>query len=304
MNSLRFGCRALATFACLVASDLPASEKRDTALIEDLLKLPAPPPDWREQLSRAAPPGEAPTPPDAPLETLVEFWQLAPAGPAPERRVQTRLLESCEAHPEQLVPLLRWFPTDAPDFHDRVKAIFDKLEAGLAAEPRWSDILSPAFDWLMFNSRHFRGELIENTRETFSDNDGNTLARHVLTLARLDRAATEKLLLSLAEDKDRFTHTAALVWLHSIYSASDDARLVGWRTDLQRIAADVSAPARARDYAIVGLMRSRWPGQEDWYLGLFRDASLGGLPDGATVFSPLCAVANDDPDRWIPKIGR
>ena len=303
MNPPRSRCCALAIFACLAACGAWAGEKHDAALIEELLKLPAPPPDWRDDLQQRAAHEETPPPPDAPLETLAEFWQHAPAGPAPERRVQTRLLESCEAHPKQLASLLRWFPTDVPEFHDRVKAICDKHQASPDAKPQWWEILRAAGEWLEFNSRYFREELIESTRGKFMGNDGNAIASHIQILTRLDRAAAEKLLLSLAESGDRFTHTAALVWLHTLFSAKDDdPRSVEWRTNLQRIATDVSAPARVRDYAVTGVMHTRWPGQEDWYLGLFADASLGELRDDSTILSPLRAVAREDPDRWIPKI--
>ncbi len=298
MNPLRSRCYAFAIFACLAACGAWADEKRDDALIEELLKLPAPPPDWRDDLKQRAAHEETP-PPDAPLEALAEFWQHAPDGPAPERRVQTRLLESCEAHPEQLASLLRWFPTDAPDFHDRLKVLHDKL----ITEPKPRVDSAPLHDWLMFNSRHFREDLISLTRKAFAAADDNGIFRNIQALAALDQAAAHDLLTDMAGSAEAPAHTAALAWLLDPKLVQEsDARRANWRAELQKIATDKSARGWARSYAVMGLMRHPWAGQEEWLLGLFRDASMGQMQNGSYSFQPLCSGVSGDPEHYIPKV--
>jgi hypothetical protein len=280
-----------------------ADTPRDATLLDELLKLSAPAPDWREQLARTAAERETPPGPEAPIETLAEFWRHAPPELRPDQGVPPRLLEWCEAHPEALGDLLRWFPTDTPEFHDRLKAVAERLASRSADEPKWRDTVDLAAGWLMFHSRYFRDELIAATREAFAGRSGDEIAKHIEALVRLDRPAADKLLRELAESSDAFTKAAGLVWLHKLDAGEGDHERAGdWRAALQGIVTDTAAAPRARDYALWGLMQSRWPGQEEWLLGLFRDASLGEFRDPLFHLRPLGRVASDDPDRWIPRI--
>jgi hypothetical protein len=295
--------RLLLSF-CLISCSALADEAHDSAVIGEMLKVHAPRPDWRAQLSDPAflrsidhRPAE-----DADDETLAEYWREAPAATAaPDRAVRLRLLEICTRDPGQLPALLRWFGEPDEEIAAKLKAIYNQV----AAKPAKSFAPADLHDWLMEHSRYFRDELIAKTRETFAGADAQRLRESVQTLARLDRHAAEELLRSLRESGNAFTRAAALVALLELEGAGSATELETWRAELRRMAADAATPPRARDYAISGLMRKPWPGDEEWFPGLFADASLAEirLEDPLiTPLHPLSRVVAGQPARWVPKL--
>ena len=303
MKSAFFQPRFFMALACAISRLAWADDQRDAALLDDLLKLATPPVDWREQLGQPDAPRENAPSADAPIETLADFWIHAPDNLKPDPGIPPRLLSWCEAHPENLIDLLRWMPTDGTEYHDRLKHILDRLVVRLRTQRRWHDTALATYEWLMRHSRYYRPEFLAEIRQEFSGIDGEAIARDIQGLGRVDSKAAEKLLLQISKSRDPFARTAALVWLHTLHlAAPGDPRLLRWRSELQKIAADPSAPIRARDYAVMGTMRVRWEGEDEWFLNLFGEAPLGVLKGNGLLLRPLLGVARTEPDRWIPKI--
>jgi hypothetical protein len=120
-------------------------------------------------------------------------------------------------------------------------------------------------------------------------------------LAKVDWKSAEPLLQSLSSgDQPR---TAAfvltLLYRHAL-AAKDTSGEELYRARLRAIAADRTAPARARDMAIDELSLTEWAGRDEWYLSLFADETLLSPSDGSYGFSPLTTLFNRDPDKWIP----
>jgi len=292
---------AAALYLCATAS--LADDARDNALLDRLLFTEVQGPDWRVALARPGVPHEQPPPPDAPREVLADFWKSAPNDIKPDSRVPPRLLAWCEEHPLDLNELLRWMPEDSTEVHDRLKKLVDRLLIRLHTERVWYRPINDTFDWLTLHSRYYRKEFLAGIRKEFSSTNGDYMARDIQALAKLDPKTAEKLLLELAQDRDAFGRTAALVWLHKLHLAGDnDPRLPRWRTELQKIAASRSVPVRAREYAISSLMQTPSEGQDEWFLRLFADPALGVFEYEGKTVQPLVGVVASDPDRWVPKI--
>lgn len=285
---------------CLAASAAVADGPPDAALLDALLKQPAPPPDWRIQLSSpelvkliTEQPAD-----DVPVDALVEFWSDVDNQHCPSRKAQQRLLEACEADPENLPALLRWMPAGEPSISDRVKGLYDRL----SQRSEQTIDLGLIHDWLMRHTDFFREDLLKATREALGASNGYGLEENAQALVHLDPAAARTLLGSFLQGDNDFARTASLVWLHRLDMNTNKSQAAQWRAELQKVASDSAASPRARDYSVAGLMQTPWDGQEKWFLGLFHDASLGGLHEGGNILTPLRVTVKQNPDRWIPKL--
>src|SRR5688572_16927935 len=103
--------RLLAAFALLIPLSLSAD------VIDDLLRLPAPPPG---ELARPRATPEKAPPDDAPLAELVAWWAkawMSDSNKPPSPAVRERLIE---AIPQNVESIYRWLPPRA-DVCERVK---------------------------------------------------------------------------------------------------------------------------------------------------------------------------------------
>jgi len=280
-------------------------------LVSELLDMPAPPPDWREQERRrnlALPENqrtrEDGTPGDeAPIEVLLGFWSRAYShgfldDPKPSERVVERLLDACDTEPEYLPSLLPLLP-HGPQTAERVKEIYDQVQAGSGMTSDWEKRVRR---WVMLHSQYFRDDLVREARAL--KYDGYLVGQEALeALARLDPQKAHEVAQVLAVTEDLHVSAAGTVILfqHPIV-VGDRERQKEHRERLKQIVLNREAPASARDHACSALLKTDWDGRDKWYLSLFCDETLATLSKGLSRYSPLSGPVNRDPDRWVPII--
>lgn len=295
----------LAGVLCLGSAETPGLSR----LIEGMLDLPLPPPEWEEHVDPALMPlllgspravTEAPGD-DASLEVLLAFWSRVAemrSDLEPTAVSRERLLDAVEGRPETLPALLKCLP-DNPPAHDRVMRLLDtapSLRTNAAARIK-------VRDWLMHRSRYFRPELVAAATQA-SDADGAVRGRQALeALARLDWHAAEPILKAHAAGSQRRVAAVAigLLYRNAIESGRWE-QVVELRDRLREIVMDDQAFGRSRSEAIDILMRSGWAGRNDWFLSLLEDRTLRRLHDGMFVMTPLQDVVTRSPGFWIPLI--
>ncbi|HLL14473.1 MAG TPA: HEAT repeat domain-containing protein [Pyrinomonadaceae bacterium] len=211
--------------------------------------------------------------------------------------VQGRLLAACEAEPEKLPGLLPLL-ADAPRVAERVKKLYDAAQGDERLDEGWRKSVR---EWLLFNSTYFQSELLSNAGKA-KDKEGYVENEEALkALAKVDWSSAEPLLRSLSGGEQPRTAAFALALLHRhALENKDTGGEERFRTIMQAVASDRSAPARARDTAVEELSQTEWPGRDEWYLSLFADETLLSPSDGHYGFSPLTTLFDRDPDRWIP----
>lgn len=276
----------------------------------ELLKRPAPTPRLpQSEIGQAAADRGAgffdllkPPPDDAPTEDLLDYWRHASSGgefgrPQPTATVRERLLAASEADPRFLDELLPFLPVGRQT-GERVVTIYIGAESNEELSPTWHARVEK---WLKLNSSYYLQELSAESVAA-RDQEGQIQNESSLAaLAKVDPSGAKPVLTTLAETDQLRTEALANALLFRIAGEEhDDAAQTKYRTRLLSIADDRSAPAKARAAAIDGLLRVDWPGRDDWYRAKFRDRTLIELTEGGVQFSPLTAVLEEDPDRWIP----
>lgn len=246
---------------------LPALAQEDD-LVAGLLEMEAPPRPWKDDpvvkafgvLARPAD--------DAPLEELLDYWELhRDRSPSPE--VQRRLLATCRASPRMIPVLLYLLPRT------------EETRRLVAGSREWAELEKP-----------WHASAIEEwlEDEEADETDLEYLAQSDLPRAR-EAAARQ------AEGDDPVQAAAALAFLHGRAEGAERERL---RDRLRDIAADSDAGLDARNDALRALASDRWDGRDEWVLTLFAEEGLAlsafasDDPDGMVpVLTDL--LADDNP---------
>lgn len=276
----------------------------------ELLKRPAPTPRLPQtEIGQTSAEREArffdllnPPPDTAPTADLLDYWRHAGSGgefgrPQPTATVRERLLAISEADPRFLDELLPFLPAGRIT-GERVVAIYNGAESNEELSPTW---YARVEKWLKLNSAYYLQDLSAESVAARDQGGRIQNERSLTTLATVDPSGAKPILTTLAETDQLRTEALATALLFRIAAEEhDDAAQTKYRTRLQSIADDRWAPAKARAAAIDGLLRVDWPGRDDWYRAKFGDRTLVGLAEGGVQFSPLAALLEQDPDRWIP----
>ena len=278
-------------------------ESTAEAVIEALLKAPAPAPDWREHLrKRKETPAKKP-PPDAPISELTSYWRTAPESEISDDATRTRLLEACEAGSEEIAELLPRLALDSPEVQERLKKIYDRLVTGRRSEDASRALMIR--DALMTHGNYFRDELVR--RVFFPDDVTEPDFREATSaLLRLDHEGAKQLFLKESTSSDPMHRVLALSNLREHFAAEANPPTVAdWLDALKRIAADPKGKREPRRLALLGVMSGKEPGNDEWFLKLFHDPSLTKVPEYNIVGRAptlLGDVVATRPDYWIPKI--
>ena len=156
------------------------------------------------------------------------------------------------------------------DAHDRLYKLLNEEPEG---EETWKPGLR---EWLRRNSAHFRVELIKAAGE--SDDDKYDAWEDLRALARLDRNAARPFLEILATAGKAFVTPIAITLLYEhAMQEGDSTRAESYRTLLKAIVENRQSDRSAREEVLVSLMKTEWNGQEEWFVSLFADPTLGGI---------------------------
>jgi hypothetical protein len=215
-------------------------------------------------------------------------------------------LEAAEDEPETLPRflILNLLP-DKLDVHDRVKALLDKRptvseKSEDAQEKSWQ---STVREWLMTHSRYLRDELVKEASTPYEADGYIHNERFLYALARLDWERAQPVLETLrASGKPRRVALALALQYEHALETQDATQAGSLREQLMKLTANKEAPGYARAKACEVLLKTEWPGREEWYLALFNDASLSTLQDGRYPFNPLSAPLLAQPEKWLPVI--
>jgi hypothetical protein len=292
------------SFLALTAnSEATNPESKVEAVIDALLKTPAPPPDWREHLrKRKERPARKP-PPDAPISELANYWRNAPETEIPDDATRARLLEACEAAPDEIAEFLPRLALDSPEVQERLKKVYDRLVTGRG--PGDAPRAQMVRDALMTHGNHFRDELV---RRVFFPDDVTEPDFREATSAflRLDREGAKQLFLKESTSSNLMHRVLALSNLHEHFAAKTNPLTPArWLDALKRIAADSKSARDPRRIALLCVMAEKNSVDDQWFLNLFHDRSLSEVAEYNVVGrSPtlLGDVVATRPDYWIPKI--
>jgi hypothetical protein len=288
-------CLALTTNA-----QTPTPESNAKAVIARLLSDPVPPPDWREHLKKRKPTPQAKPPADGPTAELVHFWRSAEENEVPDDATRSRLLEACEAKPEQIDGLLPRLALDSPAVQERLKKLYDRLVAERRSDD--SSRIEALRDALMTHGSYFRDELI---RRVFFPDDVNEPHFQEATAAflRLDREGAKQLFLKKSTSSDLQHRVLALSNLREHFAAETEPRIVAsWQDALKQIVSDPKSTRRPRGFALASLMSGPTSENDEWFLELFRDRTLQEIEQYSSHTTLLADIVAGRPDYWIPKI--
>jgi hypothetical protein len=216
---------------------------------------------------------------DAPIKELISYWSkrhyaaanAGDKGPEPSEKVRQRLLETVEDRP--------WLGSSLFNFLPKTPETYDRLYRMINQEPEdETEWKREVRDWLSFNSNYFRDELLADID---SDDRGNRWAVMALTLlSRLDWDAARPLIETYAAGNNE---TPAPVSLSLLYArelqVGSAAKAEERRAILKAMVANRQLLADTRGTALITLMATKWSGREEWFVSLFSDPSLSGLPE-------------------------
>jgi hypothetical protein len=273
------------------------------AVIDALLKTPAPPPDWREHLKNRK---ETPTrkpPPGAPVLELANYWRTAPETEIPDDATRARLLEACEAAPAEIAEFLPRLALDSPEVQERLKKLYDRLVTGRGSGD--APAAQMVRDALMTHGNYFRDELV---RRVFFPDDVTEPDFREATSAflHLDREGAKQLFLKESTSSDLMHRVLALSNLHELFAAETNPPTpANWLDALKRIAADSKSAREPRRLALLCVMAEKNSVDDQCFLNLFHDPSLSEVAEFNVVGRAptlLGDVVATRPDYWIPKI--
>lgn len=234
------------------------------------------------------------------LYSLANYWKYQ-TYQNPEKLSQVlriRLLEACEAFPEDAADLAHLTPRTQKAYQ-RLRVLMDRVtdkgDEYSSSRRRIQRYLSQNTDW-------FRDVLIAHAKAAYEGKGFIENEQDIRALARLDwEQAAPILRQMLQKDKPRLSALAlSLQYQHSLQFSTNESDSL--RKALKAIAADKDAPAKARDLSIEALMASPWADRDDWFLSLLSDGSLAAPIDDTSVFSPLEDTVHLEPSHWIPRI--
>ncbi len=240
-------------------------------------------PDPRAPLSideKASEDDDKPPADDAPIGKLLDYWSLhngnGAQGPKPSNRVRQRLLEACEDRPEsflypEIFSLMDCLPENS-DTHDRLYKLLNEETGG---KWPWKHNLQT---WLRRNTAYFRDDLIKAARE--ADDHEYDANKDLRALARLDWNSARPILETLASEEKAFVTPLALTLLYEHAAQEGDSALTeSYRAILKAIVENRQANWNARVETLASLMNTEWSGQEEWFISLFADPTLGGFQE-------------------------
>ena len=302
------------------ASQPATSQPQQLDLINRLLALPSPPPDWKEQarLRNAALPNsqrdwfEGEPPEEAAADVLLAHWrehcwdkEIRPTDLSDKLR--QRILEATEEQPYDLMMVLRLLP-DTPDAAARVERMYKAAQqSGKPDNPEW---FKRVLDWLGEHNENYRGDLITLARSA-RDRESWIENREVLrALAKVDWEAARPVLLAHADGRQTGVAglSLSLLYRHAVASGSHD-EAASLRERSKSLVANQAARDEGRSLACEALMASEWEGRDEWFLSLFVDPSLSKLDCPyflciRPIPQPpaLLAVVRNSPAYWIPRV--
>jgi hypothetical protein len=201
---------------------------------------------------------------DAPLKELIEYWQQREHDQnlsKPSDKVRQRLLEAIEERPWLLHGLLDWLPEN----EETKERLYQLYTAASDGDEQWKLNLH---NWLQYNSRYFRDELLALARDAnLEQGEGVAVLQ---TLARLDWEAAKPLL-----EARQLPFAITLLYEHATHNG-ELAEAEKYRPQLQAIVTDRSA-GELRVPVLQSLLKTEWNGQTEWYAALFADTTLTGL---------------------------
>jgi hypothetical protein len=249
-------------------------------IVEQVLALPATPPDWRTHPAVIAHRQLAPPPADAELETLLWFWRC-PRGTnplEPDGATRARFLRECRRDPALLAEWQHLLPPG---------------EVSAKLVRMWREREREPLERLRLAGHRFDGEAEspEETRRRARDARGTDGAWHLEDYATSGDEAVLPILRALgAEDRPQVSVTA-LALLHDLGTPADCRAAVA---GLLRLA--VSDRDDDRDDALRALVDREWPGREEWLTSLLRDE----VTWTRYVEWPLERFALEAPHRRLP----
>jgi hypothetical protein len=325
----------LPTTACLLLTVVSAAAGRTPAfllsagppeppdLIDRILALPVPPPDWEPQ-ARQRNAGlpmserdwfEGDPPDDAAYDILLAHWrehcwdeEIRPAELS--TKLRQRLLEAAEEQPYELMMILRFLP-ETPDAAARVERMYKAAQQ--SSKPDNSEWFRRVRAWLAEHNDKYHGDLIELAQ---SAHDGEFVSKCAcLTSYWIDttqslRALSEKhwpaarpILFKHAEGDQPCVAALSLglLYQHAATSGSQD-EAAPLREKLKALVENGAARDLARALACEALMATEWEGRDEWFLSLFRDKSLSTFGESYDDPPSLAAVVRRSPDYWIPRV--
>lgn len=216
---------------------------------------------------------------DAPIKELIDYWSkrryaavnAGDKGPEPSEKVRLRLLEAVEDRPWLASSLFNFLP-NTPETHG---LLYRMINQEPEDEREWKRDVR---DWLSFNSNYFRDELLA---DLVSDDRSNGWARTALTLlSGLDWEAVRPLIERYAAERNEIPAPVSLSLLYTREAREGSAaKAEEYRAILKAMVANRRLLADLRGTAIITLMSTKWSGREEWFVSLFSDPSLSGLPE-------------------------
>ena len=294
----------------LILVCLPAviQAQETSAILREVLDLPAPRPAAANTDKPDKKYGDVPPPDDAPIEDLKDYWSVKAQAfysynenpPFASVKTALRLIEEAYLDLTGFQNMVKILPAN-PAVAEAVKSVLDAAGTDEVSDD-WRDKIKT---WLKFNSAIFIDEVAADARRAKDHVEYTSITQEesVNALARFDWE-TAKPLLEKFENDPSNPRTGALalnlLYKHAIREKDTDA-VQKYREKLTAVVADRSAKPSARDRAMDALAAGGdWPGCEEWYLALFEDETLFSPSEGNQGFEPLTTISEKDPDKWIP----
>ena len=241
----------------------PASRKVviADAVISELSEMTPLPPTSADVVIQAE--GKLPAD-DAPIEKILAYWRNKSVSdtekPAPPSEIiRQRLLEECINRPDYFGEYIELLPNN-PETHDRLYRLIQENVDG-------ESDLSMVHLFLKNNSQYFREELIADARTGEIEN-----------LAKMDWDAAKPFVEKLVNSGDPQSIAKGLILSREhalLISEKSQAELL--LTKLKEMAVNQQINLEARVEALRHVMSGDWDGRENWFLGLFTDASFSGM---------------------------
>ena len=281
---------------------LPKSRAQNN-LINDLLRLPAPPPPnpnffvridansrSTEFYSQENPPAD-----DAPIEDLLAYWGKQNLNNSvydriikPSNRVLDRIFAEVEKNPETAVNFLNVL-AEKPSFPNFVKRLY---EQNLKDENSDSYQAERVKNWLKYNTDYFSGELLESAAQVTDTDEYITNQEELLALAKTDWEKALPLLNKMVNDSSQPISQTLANWafyLHYLKENSSEADR--YRDALMKTVENKNAKPGDRDLAFDALVYGGdFAGRDDWYFSLLEDETLFDLRVNGRSFTGLTTL--------------
>lgn len=304
-------CVFLLILGLIVLSPSAAAEKN---LLQNLLNLPAPPPNPLVRTTRRVyvpdlserdkPPGD-----DAPIEELLAFWQRQNYSfqemgynLKPSEQTLQRILSDIGENPEKLAGFLNILPENSA-MQDFVKQIYDRRSSGEDSDQEWD---SSVKSWLTYHSRYFSDELLETAGKVGDTGEYVSNQKELLALARVDWDKARPILDRLANDGNQPISQTLARWAFYQHAVREknSGDIETYRKQLQATVENKSEKPGNRDLAMDALVESGdFEGRDDWYYSLLEDETLYDLRVNGTSYTGLTTLLARSPkDKYLAKM--